>query len=124
MRLRPPSCATSCFELISLFLTLAPDAGLTPAASTAYIIGTMTLVVVRGDERTREYREKMAGVQQYSEHHAVPHTLRESMRQHVELHFQVRSASACVLAMGWGQGACCVQRGLVRRLADGTQGLP
>ena len=122
MRLRPP-CATSCFELISFFLTLAPDAGLNPAASTAYIIGTMTLVVVRGDERTREYREKMAGVQQYSEHHAVPHTLRESMRQHMELHFQVRSASACMPGVGSGQDACRLQRGLVLPLAEGTQEL-
>ena len=29
----------------------------------AYIIGTITLVVVRGDERTREYRDRMSSVQ-------------------------------------------------------------
>ena len=46
----------------------------------AYIIGTITLVVVRGDERTREYRDRMKAVSEYTDQHGIPKMLRDSMQ--------------------------------------------
>lgn len=59
----------------------------------AYIIGTITLVVVRGDERTREYRDRMKSVQEYTQQHSIPKVVSDLMQEHVELHFRSQEHS-------------------------------
>ena len=44
----------------------------------AYIIGTITLMVVRGDQRTREYRDRMKAVSEYTDQHGIPKMLRDA----------------------------------------------
>ncbi|GAX83177.1 hypothetical protein CEUSTIGMA_g10603.t1 [Chlamydomonas eustigma] len=61
--------------------------------SSAYIIGTITLLVVRSDERTREYRERMLAVNEYKLQHNIPKSLFESMTEHVELFFRCQEHS-------------------------------
>ena len=67
---------------------------------------------MRGDERTREYRDQMSAVKQYTAMHAIPRHLRDSMREHVELHFQVEKLWGIALAGGRtlgvkaGEGEC------------------
>lgn len=59
----------------------------------AYIIGTITLVVVRGDERTQEYRARMKSVQEYAIQHSIPKSVSDLMQEHVELDFRNREQS-------------------------------
>ncbi|KAG7671633.1 putative Potassium channel AKT2 [Nannochloris sp. 'desiccata'] len=60
---------------------------------TAYIIGSITLLVVKNDERVGSYREQMRSLQNYSAMHALPLTLRESMQRHLKLHFYNANAA-------------------------------
>lgn len=53
----------------------------------AYIIGSVTLLIVKGDERVGKYREQMQHLQQYATMNSLPPELRESMMSHLKLHF-------------------------------------
>jgi CRP-like cAMP-binding protein len=53
----------------------------------ADIIGSITLLVVKNDERVGSYRDQMRSLQNYSAMHALPLSLRESMQRHLKLHF-------------------------------------
>lgn len=60
---------------------------------TAYIIGSITLLVVKGDERMGKYREDMRALQCYATLHGLPPKLRDSMQRHLKLHFYNQTAS-------------------------------
>lgn len=60
---------------------------------TAYIIGSITLLVVKGDERMGKYREDMRALQCYATLHSLPPKLRDSMQRHLKLHFYNQTAS-------------------------------
>jgi ankyrin repeat protein len=53
----------------------------------SYILGTTTLLLVRGDERTGRYRDQSARLREFARTHAVPPDLSSSMAQHLRLHF-------------------------------------
>ncbi|KAL4435944.1 hypothetical protein ABPG77_000706 [Micractinium sp. CCAP 211/92] len=53
----------------------------------AYIIGSVTLLVVKGDERVGKYREQMQHLTSYAELNDLPEELRGSMLSHLKLHF-------------------------------------
>eukprot|EP00884_Botryococcus_braunii_P009821 jgi/Botrbrau1/18840/Bobra.177_2s0005.1 len=59
----------------------------------AYIMGTISLLVVKADERTGQYRDRAANLKQFVQQHAIPSDLRESMQEHLALHFQNEDAS-------------------------------
>lgn len=54
---------------------------------TADMIGSVTLLVVKGDERVGQYRQMQQHLQAYSSINALPLDLRESMASHLKLHF-------------------------------------
>lgn len=52
----------------------------------AYIIGSITLVVVKGDEKAGLYRDQMQVLQKFSAQHDLPEDIGESMLRHLKLH--------------------------------------
>ena len=60
---------------------------------TAYIIGSVTLVVVTGDERAGKYRDHMQVLQRFSAVHDLPDDIRESMLRHLKLYLKNENAS-------------------------------
>ncbi len=42
------------------------------AGFNAYIVGTITLVVMKGDERTGHYRQRASNLKQYSKVNSIP----------------------------------------------------
>ena len=42
-------------------------------AAGAYLLGTITLLVVKADERTGRYRDRSANLRQFSEMTSIPH---------------------------------------------------
>ncbi|KAK9810819.1 hypothetical protein WJX73_009788 [Symbiochloris irregularis] len=62
-------------------------------ALSAYILGTITLLVVRSDEQAGEFREQSNAMKQYNHLNNLPHTLRSSMQEHLRLHFASKAAS-------------------------------
>ena len=59
----------------------------------ADIIGSITLLIVKGDEEVGKYREEMRALQGYATMHALPQDLRDSMQRHLKLHFYNSSAA-------------------------------
>lgn len=59
----------------------------------SYIVGTITLLVVKADERTGNFRERSANLNQYTQTNHIPSELRESMQEHLRLHFDTENAS-------------------------------
>ncbi|GJP57662.1 hypothetical protein CLOP_g15655, partial [Closterium sp. NIES-67] len=53
----------------------------------AYLVGNITAMVVKGSNTTR-YREKMSALIKYMNRNHLPHALRQQMRQHVRLQFE------------------------------------
>ncbi|PSC76146.1 potassium NKT2 [Micractinium conductrix] len=53
----------------------------------AYVIGCVTLLVVKGDERVGKYREQMQHLTSYADMSDLPQELRDSMLSHLKLHF-------------------------------------
>ncbi|CAI5477601.1 unnamed protein product, partial [Closterium sp. Yama58-4] len=53
----------------------------------AYLVGNITALVVKGSNTTR-YREKMSALIKYMNRNHLPHSLRQQMRQHVRLQFE------------------------------------
>ncbi|KAK9847644.1 hypothetical protein WJX84_010180 [Apatococcus fuscideae] len=59
----------------------------------AYLLGTITLLVVKADERTGRYRDRSANLRQFSEMTSIPPHLQESMQDHLKLHFEHEEAT-------------------------------
>ncbi|PSC71927.1 potassium channel SKOR [Micractinium conductrix] len=59
----------------------------------SYIVGTITLLVVKADERTGNFREQSANLIQYTQTNRIPPELKESMQEHLRLHFDTQDAS-------------------------------
>jgi len=48
---------------------------------------------VKADERTGSYREQSANLNQYTQANRIPSELKESMQEHLRLHFDTQDAS-------------------------------
>ena len=48
---------------------------------------------MRGDEKTREYRDRVKAVLEYTSQHGIPKVLCDSMQEHVELYFRSQEHS-------------------------------
>ncbi|GIL56055.1 hypothetical protein Vafri_11509 [Volvox africanus] len=53
----------------------------------AYIIGTVTIMMVRADEHSKSFRESMSHLHEYSRENELPERLYKAMRDHLEVHF-------------------------------------
>jgi hypothetical protein len=59
----------------------------------AYIIGTITLLVTRGDEEAARYRGRLAALQAYATANGLPKDLQSALRGHLRLHFSASEES-------------------------------
>ncbi|KIY97752.1 Potassium channel AKT1 [Monoraphidium neglectum] len=59
----------------------------------AYILGTLTLLVVKADERTGRYRDMSANLRAYSALNNLPQDLKDTMQEHLRLSFSSSDAS-------------------------------
>ncbi|CAI5535636.1 unnamed protein product [Closterium sp. Naga37s-1] len=62
----------------------------------AYLVGNITAMVVKGSNTTR-YREKMSALIKYMNRNHLPHSLRQQMRQHVRLQFETEQVEGEVM---------------------------
>jgi len=69
----------------------------------AYVLGTLTLLVVKQDERTGRYRELSAGLRAFAAAHALPPELQSAMEDHLRLTF-LADASASSSSSSGGSG--------------------
>eukprot|EP00201_Polytomella_parva_P009588 CAMPEP_0175054834 /NCGR_PEP_ID=MMETSP0052_2-20121109/9726_1 /TAXON_ID=51329 ORGANISM="Polytomella parva, Strain SAG 63-3" /NCGR_SAMPLE_ID=MMETSP0052_2 /ASSEMBLY_ACC=CAM_ASM_000194 /LENGTH=579 /DNA_ID=CAMNT_0016319575 /DNA_START=167 /DNA_END=1902 /DNA_ORIENTATION=+ len=53
----------------------------------AYILGTVTMLVVKSDERSSTYRDKMVKLSNFTSENEIPRALESSMKEHLEVHF-------------------------------------
>jgi hypothetical protein len=51
---------------------------------TAYIVGTITAVVVSSDEDTKTFRQHMSNLDFYKEKHGLPKVRREQVRKYLQ----------------------------------------
>ena len=51
----------------------------------AYILGTITALVVSADERTKTFRTHMSNLATYTEKHVIPRSLKKSMQDHLQV---------------------------------------
>ncbi|CAL8465533.1 g5069 [Coccomyxa elongata] len=59
----------------------------------AYVLGTITLLVVKHDERTGRYRDLSTNLKEYINVNEIPDDLNGSMHSHLRLHFNNEEAS-------------------------------
>ncbi|GLC44798.1 hypothetical protein PLESTB_001212800 [Pleodorina starrii] len=59
----------------------------------AYIIGTVTIMMVRADEHSKSFRESMGHLLEYSRENELPERLYKAMREHLEVHFDSAQAA-------------------------------
>lgn len=59
----------------------------------SYILGTITLLVVKQDERTGKYRDQSANLRQFTAANRLPTELRDSLQEHLRLHFDTSEVS-------------------------------
>eukprot|EP00775_Hariotina_reticulata_P010172 gene10172-10332_t len=59
----------------------------------AYILGTITLLVVKNDERTGRYRDLSSNLKTYSTLNQLPAQLKDEMQEHLKLKFNNQEAS-------------------------------
>ncbi|GAX74508.1 hypothetical protein CEUSTIGMA_g1957.t1 [Chlamydomonas eustigma] len=59
----------------------------------SYVLGTITLLVVKQDERTGKYRDQSANLREFTSTHSLPADLKESLQEHLRLHFDTSEAS-------------------------------
>ena len=52
----------------------------------AYIIGTITALVVAADKRTKTYRMHTDNLAKYTQKHSIPSELHSSMQEHLLMH--------------------------------------
>ncbi|GLI61751.1 hypothetical protein VaNZ11_004203 [Volvox africanus] len=53
----------------------------------AYILGTVTMLVVKGDERSKAFRERMSHLNDFSKTNELPERLQTAMQDHLEVTF-------------------------------------
>ncbi|GIM10248.1 hypothetical protein Vretimale_14045, partial [Volvox reticuliferus] len=53
----------------------------------AYILGTVTMLVVKGDERSKAFRERMSNLNEFSKNNELPERLQAAMQEHLEVTF-------------------------------------
>ncbi|MEW5304454.1 MAG: hypothetical protein WDW36_007064 [Sanguina aurantia] len=59
----------------------------------AYILGSVTLLVVRTDKRSKVYRDRMTNFADFASSNDIPQALGSSVRQHLDLHFHGEQVS-------------------------------
>uniref|UniRef100_A0A7R9VK40 Cyclic nucleotide-binding domain-containing protein n=1 Tax=Chlamydomonas euryale TaxID=1486919 RepID=A0A7R9VK40_9CHLO len=59
----------------------------------AYILGTVTMLMVKGDERIKAYRDRVVTLKEYVSMNDLPGQLHSAMKQHLELHFHSEQTS-------------------------------
>ncbi|GAX84453.1 hypothetical protein CEUSTIGMA_g11873.t1 [Chlamydomonas eustigma] len=59
----------------------------------AYILGTVNMLMVKGDQRSADFRDKKCSLTEYSGLHDLPEDLEKSMHQHLELSYQSEMSS-------------------------------
>ncbi|CAL5221935.1 g4209 [Coccomyxa viridis] len=59
----------------------------------AYVLGTITLIVIKHDERTGRYRDLTTHLKDYIKVNEIPPDLNDSMQSHLRLHFNNEEAS-------------------------------
>ncbi|GFR50886.1 hypothetical protein Agub_g13176 [Astrephomene gubernaculifera] len=53
----------------------------------AYILGTVTMLVVKGDERSKQFRERMSSLNEFSKTNELPPALHSAMQEHLDVTF-------------------------------------
>ncbi|KAG2447079.1 hypothetical protein HYH02_007829 [Chlamydomonas schloesseri] len=53
----------------------------------AYIIGTVTIMMVKADEHSKAFRESMENLNEYSHENELPEKLQSAMKEHLEVNF-------------------------------------
>jgi hypothetical protein len=59
----------------------------------AWIIGSITLLIVKGDEKTGEYRDSLETLKQYGEMHDFDDSFMRKLKAQLKLGFQNREIS-------------------------------
>ncbi|KAL6755507.1 ankyrin repeat-containing domain protein, partial [Haematococcus lacustris] len=59
----------------------------------AYILGTVTMLLTKGDKRMKLFRDRVMNLRSYGVINTLPQRLMTAMEAHVELHFQSEQAS-------------------------------
>ncbi|GFH17386.1 cyclic nucleotide-binding domain-containing protein, partial [Haematococcus lacustris] len=59
----------------------------------AYILGTVTMLLTKGDKRMKLFRDRVTNLRSYGKINELPQRLMTAMEAHVELHFQSEQAS-------------------------------
>ncbi|KAL6748139.1 hypothetical protein V8C86DRAFT_3147133, partial [Haematococcus lacustris] len=72
------SVAESCFMVFYMALNLVVA---------AYILGTVSMLMVKADKRSKVFRDRMTNLHQFSSANNVPQALHETLKEHLELHF-------------------------------------
>ena len=74
----PVSTAECVFAILFIMINIA---------LAAFIVGTTTLLVVRRDTQTSQYRDQAASLRTYSQVNGLPPALTRSMHEHLRLSF-------------------------------------
>ncbi|KAG2444347.1 hypothetical protein HXX76_001103 [Chlamydomonas incerta] len=53
----------------------------------AYIIGTVTIMMVKADEHSKAFRESMENLNEYGQDNELPQKLQSAMKEHLEVNF-------------------------------------
>ncbi|KAG2447077.1 hypothetical protein HYH02_007827 [Chlamydomonas schloesseri] len=59
----------------------------------AYILGTVTMLVVKGDERSKQFRDRMYTLADFSKTNELPQSLHSAMKEHLDVTFHAEHAS-------------------------------
>ncbi|KAG2493569.1 hypothetical protein HYH03_008088 [Edaphochlamys debaryana] len=59
----------------------------------AYVVGTVTMMMVKSDERSKAFRDRMSNLNEYGQDNELPERLRKAMREHLEVHFDSAQTS-------------------------------
>jgi hypothetical protein len=76
--------AEALFTIIYLFISII---------IMAWIVGTITLLVVKHDEKTGQYRSSLTNLNAFTTTHDIPKLLTGSMKDHLQLQFSSQEAS-------------------------------
>jgi len=79
----------------------------------AWIIGSITLLIVKGDENTGKYRDILHTLDQYATLHSFDEKLRKRLRNQLKLEFNNREIADETVLRNF---PCAVRRKLLRRL--------
>ncbi len=81
------------------------------------------MVMVKSDEKSRLFRDRMEALKQFSSANGLPDTLTEAMREHIEIQFMREGANdeqvSSMRSLRQGRGG----RWLVWKCKAGLQGL-